>query len=169
MSNAPKPIPALVVELDKRLTELTTHVERIQGNLNYTGAVIDALVSMMGAEEVQAIIDQRHIERLTPIAEAQKTQALNAVSEGKIVVTEKVTDKSIVIAIERNARNSVSNLRAQLPMALLPALMEAFADKKVGDTVTVTNDATKAQASYEIIEIYEPTPTGLEAPKPEAE
>lgn len=169
MSNtAPKPIPAHVVELDKRLTELTSHVERIQGGLNYMNALTDALVSMMGPDEVQKTIDERHVERLKPIAEAQKAHAMRAVADGKIVATEAVTAKSIVITIERNVRGSITNLRAQLAMALLPDLLTALDGKRVGDTVTIVNDTTKVEASYEIVEIYEPTDAGLEAPKPEA-
>lgn len=162
MNGSPKnhrPIPAQVVELEKRVEDLTGHVERLQGRISYLSVVSDALVAMMGEETVQAKIDDMHLERLGPIAETHKANTAKAVDEGKIVPTETVAPSSIVVAIERNKRGAITSLRTQIALPLVPELHQLFVGKKAGDIVQVTRNETTM--SYELLEVYEPTAKGL--------
>lgn len=159
-----RPIPAQVIELEKQLQELTGHVERLQGRCNYLGVVTDALVAMMGETEVQNQIDAMHVERMRPIAELHKANTEKAVEDGKIVASEVIAPSSILVAVERNQRGAITNLRAQIALPLTPELHQLFVGKKAGDTVPVTRqmpDGTEATNTYEILEVYEPTEKGL--------
>ena len=148
----PRPVSTQVLELE-------SHVERLQGRINYLSVVSDALVRLFGEEAVQAKIDEMHLERLQPIAAAHKVNTAKAVEEGKIAVVNEVTPGSILVAIERNQRNAITGLRAQIAMPLVPELHSLFVGKKVGEVVTVTKN--EVTTTYELLEIYEPTAKGL--------
>lgn len=161
-ANSPKnhrPIPAQVVELEKAVTTLTSHVERLQGSVNYLTVVNGALVRMMGDDAVQAKIDEMHLERLAPIAEQHVANTAKAVADGKITLSDVAAPSSIVVAVERNQRGVVTNLRAQIALPLVPELHPVFVGKVAGDTVSVTRG--EVTTTYELLEVYEPTPKGL--------
>jgi len=142
-----------------QVLELEGHLERLQGRVNYLSVVSDALVSLYGEEAVQAKIDGMHLDRLKPFAEAHKASTLKALEDGKIVTCDEVTQGSLLVAIERNQRNVITGLRAQIAMPLVPELHSLFVGKKVGDVVTVTKN--EVTMTYELLEIYEPTAKGL--------
>ena len=154
-----RPIPAQVVELDQKVTELLGIVDQQQRKLAYLSVVSDALVAMMGEGEVQVKIDEMHVERMAPLAEVHKANTLKAVEDGKIVGSEVISPSSIVVAVERNKRNAITNLRTQIAMPLVPELHPLFVGKKAGDSVIITRG--DASMTYEVLEVYEPTAKGL--------
>lgn len=157
----PKPIPVQVVELTQGLNAVQGQIAQLQQHANYVRIAVDALVQLMGAEEVQRVIDEQHLQRLTPMAEKMKETTLKALEEGKIAVVDTVTDKSIVIAVERNERNAITHLRAQLAMPLVTdEMQQKLLGHKVGDVVEFVHEQSGARVTFEILEIYEAVEPG---------
>lgn len=143
VSNIEDAFPRLVDSLSQHLDQ----------RLNPVIQNLDAVLEILGRETVVSKITELREKRQSEESEAKKKQLEALLTEGKIVKTDKVSDKSIIVAQEKSLEGKVIHPgRFQLMFnEVAPVFQEKILAKEVGTVVDIPNYGT-----LEVQEIYEP-------------
>jgi hypothetical protein len=151
-------IPRIVSAVNEALTRLNTQ-------LSETVEILNAVVALNGENEVAAAVTEARKQKQEEAVAKAKASLAEGLEKGTLVALTTVTDKSILVGIEKGKDGVVVPPgRAQLSFAsLLPDFKEKLLGQAVGFTVE-----TPIGGTFELTEIYEPV-TPPEAPAtPEA-
>lgn len=123
-----------------------------QGNLlNRMSRVLNAVVELVGADEVQVAVDRAAQEEAAQRATAEKAALDNAIADGYVMPADSITELSIIVGHETDDKgNLVGTGRQQVAFRTIdPGSQEELLGKKVGDKVK-----TPVGGEFEIKEIY---------------
>jgi hypothetical protein len=139
-------IPRLIQAMNSAMQE---QFERI----NAMAEVVDAVVSDLGRDKVQALVDAARKKRADDRVQQDIDYMKAQVEAGAIVPTEFFTLTSIVVGVEYDQEGkAVPPGRLRLPaMQILPELRDALVGKPIG-----TRLETAANTIFEVLELYEP-------------
>ncbi len=164
-----------------RLDVLETELEEIRkGNLDTVMAVnqafsqlsqkldesreiLDAVVGLIGAQAVQEAIQGTRLAQMVDAANATKANIAKALAEGKLVKTEVVTAKSLVVG--RETKPDGTEIPPGYAAIRFSQVKEAFQTKLMGLKVGEALD-TEAGGKFEVVELYEEVVAAPAAPSP---
>lgn len=113
---------------------------------------VEALVAIAGAEEVQAYITDRRIERARAQAAAEKASLDEGIKDGYVIPAETCGEKSVIVGRYFDDKGTVLEPgRAQLVM---PGVQDQFKQQLLGKG-TGTRLKLPEGGEYELTEIYE--------------
>lgn len=117
-----------------------------------TEEVLRAVINLLGRETVEKEVRRLKIEELEGNSTKQKAAFDAAKTEGKVVATQVVTEKSVILGTEVDKDgNQLYPVRVQLFYPQLPPDYQAvYLGAKVGDVVT-----TPTASKFTVHEVYE--------------
>ena len=145
-------IPQIVQGVNQAFGEMNAGLSAAQERL-------EAVVKMLGTEQVEATIQETRVARAAAQAEAQKDAVAEAVKGGKLLAVDKIGEQSLVVGTEFDKENkAVGSGRVQLPFA---GIKPEFRDQLLGKGTGASFDLPEGK--FVVNEIYDPAP---EAPAP---
>jgi hypothetical protein len=148
-------IAALEQDLPKLLGSVNDAFMRISTQQSELTEIVNALVALVGEEDVAKAVMEARMARVQQESDASKAALDKAVTEGKVVAIPAITDASIIVGVEKAKDGTVKHPgRAQIGFSkLLPDFQKMLLGQAVGFTV-----ATPEGGTFEVQEIYEAVP-----------
>ena len=144
-----------LVEMEKYLGKLTGAVNQQGQQLNVTNEVLNAIVELFGAKEVQDRVEENRRKAAEAQAESERANVATLVTEGRLVVTETVEADAFLVGREFEKDVLVHPGRVQFAVAQIkPEHQEALKGKSVGYSFEVTPGGRR----FEVVEIYRVVP-----------
>lgn len=143
-------------QVEKTIPQLISAINNSLGGLNQTvnaqGEVLEAVVSLLGKDVIEANIADRRLVRATEAMESEKAALEQLKEKGDLAVTEKVTEKSIIVGREFLADGTLRHPgRAQVAyMRVDPEFQGKLLDQAVGYVIELPKGG-----KFEIVELYE--------------
>lgn len=134
--------------------------------------MLDAVIQLVGVTEVQGVIEQNRLAAMKDAVEKTKANIDKAVVEGKLVKTDKIVEKTLIVG--RETKEDGTELPPGMAFVQIEQVKEAFRAKLLGQGVGFKME-TEAKGQFEVLDLYQPvpekpaTPVAAEAPPPPAE
>lgn len=153
-------LDALEKDIPNILSGVSEGFMKLSGQLNELTEIVNALVGLVGEEDVAKGVTEARIAKAQEQSDSAKAALEKAVAEGKFEASETINETSVLVGIEKTKDGTVIPPgRAQLQFGtLLPDFKEQLLGQKIGFTVT-----TPPGGSFEITGIWN------EVKKPAAE
>lgn len=155
-----------VADVEQTISRVLMAVNQVIANLNKdVGDVaekLEAVVSILGPDEVAQAVGELRAQALRDAAEKTKADIAKAVTEGKLLKAEAVTDeKSLIVGkeVQKDGTEVPPGYSAVRFLQLKPEYRTKLTGKKVGDVIETENGG-----NFTILELYEVVPP----PAPEA-
>ena len=114
--------------------------------------LVEALVNLQGAQDVQAFVNEKRVERAHEAAAKEKASLEEGITDGFVLKAASVGDKSIIVGKYFNAEGKVIEPgRAQL---VIPGVQPQFKELLIGKTTGTVLDLPNGE-KFELTEIYE--------------
>jgi hypothetical protein len=155
-----KRIDAIEQDIPRILGGVNDGFTRLSSQLSELTEIVNALVSLVGEDDVAKSVTESRIAKAQQESDAAKAALAQAVTDGKYKATDVITEKSVIVGNEKNKEGvTIPPGRAQL---LFTKLLEEFREKMLGQKVgfTVT---TPPGGTFEVTEIYEEVPAPVAA------
>lgn len=115
--------------------------------------MLDAVIQLMGPEEVTRVLAENRLARMVAEAEQTKAAIAKALESGDLVKADKISENTLVVGRDLKADGSEAPPGyTALPM---PRIDKPFQDKLLGQTVGFSVD-TKDGCKFEVRELYNP-------------
>lgn len=156
-----KEVDSIKSELKNMAMSINQVIMMMRQQLMDTAEMTAAIAKMLGEDEVNKVIKEERIKRLTENLEVEKAQIAQAVADGKLVVAEVVTPKSLIVGCEFEADGS-KRPPGQAHVQF-NSLDKKFQELLLGKPKGFILEPTPAGGKFEVFQIYEEVP-----PKPQA-
>lgn len=159
-----KRLDALEQDIPRILTGINEGFTRISTQLSELTEIVNAVVFLVGEEDVAKAVTDARIAKAKQESEAAQAALEKAVADGQFKASETITETSIIVGTEKDKDGTVIPPgRAQLQFAkLLPKFKEELLGKTVGFVVT-----TPPGGSFEVTAVFDQVPQPpTEAPNP---
>lgn len=135
-------IQVVAQQADASLAEAHRQLGQLVPANNAQAAVINALVEILGQDEVQRVMERQQREQEIKDAEAKKSALKEAVVAGRLVAVTKVDEESVIEGVEFGADNQpVHPGYMQFTFQkVLPELRERVLGKTVGERVETAKE-----------------------------
>jgi hypothetical protein len=139
--------------LPKVVQSTNTALNTLQSQINSAAEVLEAVTELLGMEAVNAKVEELRAKKDQLRADEQKSQIDNGLSEGSLVTSTVVTEKSKVVFKERKPDGTETKVpRVQFDyVEMLKEHQQTLLGKGIGTVLTVDTGST-----FELMEIYEP-------------
>lgn len=143
-------------QIEKVLPELISGINNSFGGIsqqvNAQGEVLEAVVGLLGKETIEAALKENRERKATEVMESEKKALEELKTAGAIAVTEKVTEKSIIVGREYNPDGTLRHPgRAQVPYSRVDA---NFKEKLLGQVAGFVLELPN-KGKFEILEVCE--------------
>lgn len=135
-------------------------LQLVENRLSTLEEVLDATVGVIGAEQVQALIEQRRKDKAQAQADAEKAAVEAAVEAGTAVPADTIAESTLIVGTETNAEGEeVFPGRAQLLFSQVREDMKAtFLGKKCGESIDLP-----AGGKFTVTAVYTLVPKAVPA------
>lgn len=144
-------LDALEKDIPNILSGVSEGFMKLSGQLNELTEIVNALVGLVGEEDVAKGVTEARIAKAQEQSDSAKAALEKAVTEGKFEASETINETSVLVGIEKTKDGTVIPPgRAQLQFGtLLPDFKEQLLGQKIGFIVT-----TPPGGSFEITGIW---------------
>jgi hypothetical protein len=134
------------------LQALQGHLMQLDQRISAMEEIMSATTLVVGQEQVSDMVKSRRVEKADARSAAEKAALDVALGEGKVVKTETIGEKSIVVGREKDKDgNDLPPGRVQLLFGqFLPEFQPQLLGKGVGTTVD-----TPIGGKFEVTEVYD--------------
>lgn len=166
--NALERIEALEGDFQRLVGAVQQSLSDNEQKLRDISEVLDATVTLFGAETVQRAMADKRLERAKADADRAKGALDEALAKGQMKAIEKVVDGCLVAGVEKDAKGEI--IPPGYVQLSLASIKPEFVEKMKGQAVGFSFE-TEPGGSFEITGIYEsvPLPAAEEAPPAAAE
>lgn len=141
-----KTIQQLAMAMNNALNQSSQQVAELRETL-------DAVVGLVGLGAVQSSLEESRLARMIAAAEETKANIAKALEEGKMVKTDKISGKSLIIGREFRADGT------EIPPGFAAIQLVQVKDDyriKLLDQAPGFTMATEAGGKFEVMDVYEP-------------
>jgi hypothetical protein len=148
--------PKLISAISEPINKMEYRLQRIEGQLAGVIEVLDTVVELVGPEQVQKRILENRIKQAAENAKSNQEAIAKGLAEGKLVKTDVVTEKSIIIGKETKEDGTLLEPGWFL---LVFKTLENNEDKEalLGQCVGFTRKAPNGN-TFEVTDLYEAVP-----------
>lgn len=155
-------------ELEKALPNIVAGtnnaLQNLQNQHQTVTEILDALIEILGPQNVQNIMAANRQKRAEDQAAAEKKGIEDALAKGQIKVAEVISEPTIIVGEEFN-KEGVSNVPGRVQVSFLRVAKD-FQDQIRGKGVGVSFDIPQTGGKFVVKEIYDVVPPEQQ-PKPE--
>jgi len=139
-------LPTVVAEVNKALTNIDKSLARFQ-------VILDALVEVVGPQQVQAAVDIANAKKEAERAEAAKQALEIAVKEGRLKAVTEVAPNTILVGKEVDKEGNQVGSRVQLSFkSIKPEFRDTLLGKSAGAVIDLPDGKFEVQEVYELVE-----------------
>jgi hypothetical protein len=151
IKSATERLEAIEGEVPRLIAGVNNGFSNLETRLNEMTEILNAIAQLHGEAEVSAKVAENRIERAVQAAQRQKEGLEKAIIDGRVVVTDTVGPKSVVVCKETDKDgNATTPGRVQLEFGQIrPEFQEKFLGKGTGVKVEAPNGNI-----LEVVEVY---------------
>jgi hypothetical protein len=114
--------------------------------------MVEGLVELNGAEEVQRIVNEKRVERARAQSAQEKASLDEGITDGYVIAAEKIEEKSLIVGRYVGKDGTVTEPgRAQL---VVPGIAPQYREKLIGQSAGFKLTDLPDGGHFEVLEVY---------------